>query len=91
MLDPHVTSYNIPSQLRACYLVSGHGDWTLDIRRCPPEARSYFPRLQLTANAKEYEEMPEWQRLLYAWDADKSKYQLTEQTAAWHVDEEEVE
>lgn len=89
VLDPFVATANIPRVLRHCYLLRGDGNWTLDIRRCPVEARPYFPDLPLTQNMKEWEDRPEWQRVLYTWDPDKTKYSLSDMTRAWHVDEEE--
>lgn len=86
-LDPHVVSTNIPNELRHCYNQTGDGhEWTLDISKCSPEVRDYFPNLKESWNKTEWEELSEWQRALYTWDGER-KYVLTGNNAAWHVEE----
>lgn len=89
VLDPYVKCDNIPRTLRHVYNLLGDGNWTLDVRKCPPDAREYFPSLPLSQNMREWGERAEWQRVLYAWDEMESKYKLGKYTGAWHVDDEE--
>jgi hypothetical protein len=35
---------------------------------------------------KEHEELPEWQKLLYAWNKEGQKFCLTPGNVAWHVE-----
>jgi hypothetical protein len=71
--------------LRACYTLGLCG-WTLDVRKCPPEAREFFPNLLESCNSVEWGELREWQRTLYQWVEDLNKYVLTDH--AWHYEEE---
>ncbi len=88
VLEPHVISSTIPRRLREVYILRGDGNWTLDIRKCPKEVRDYFPNLEPSMHMKQWEdETPEWQRVLYTWSTEKSKYELTDMTSAWHVEE----
>lgn len=89
VLEPFVQSETIPRVLRACYNLRGDGNWTLNVRQCPPDVRDYFPNLMLEKNMKEWEELPEWQRVLYEWIEEANKYALGEFTRAWHVEEAE--
>jgi hypothetical protein len=85
VLESNSTSHNIPRELRACYTLGLCG-WTLDVRKCPPEAREFFPNLLESCNSVEWGELREWQRTLYQWVEDLNKYVLTDH--AWHYEEE---
>ena len=86
VLEPHVEGGTpIPTALTECY-----DECVLDIRKCPPEVRDYFPSLEQSIHAKQHDdETPKWQRALYAWSAEKNKYELTDMTSAWHVEPED--
>ncbi len=91
VLEPHVITEDgtIPIALQPYYDAYMEG-WVLAIRKCPKEARDYFPNLIESMHKKQWEdETPEWQRVLYTWSVEKSKYELTDMTAAWHVEPED--
>jgi hypothetical protein len=90
VLEPHVRSEQIPRVLQMFYLldINDNHSWTLRIDKCPPDARSMFPSLAREKNMKELEELPPWQQRLYVWNGSANKYELTERTAAWHVEAE---
>lgn len=87
VLEPHVVSDTIPSLLRPFYIQRGE-TYTIDIDRVPPDARECFPSLIREQNMKEWEELPEWQRVLYAWDEKGSKFTLANVYRTWHVEVE---
>jgi hypothetical protein len=88
VLEPHVAAHNLPRGLVHCYLLASGGGWTLDVRRCPPDARECFPDLRPEKNIKELEELPSWQQGLYEWNVEGNKYVLTERHRAWHREDE---
>lgn len=87
VLEPWVDSENIPRCLQGIYNMRGN-TWTLKIERVPPDSRQFFPNLRLEKNMMEWEALPEWQRVLYTWDDNGSKYKLAEVNLAWHMEEE---
>ncbi len=92
-LRPHVESRTLPKVLQMCYTMDRTNDaWTLDLRRCPPELRRYYPSLPMTVSAKVWDEtkatIQGWNRDLYFWYADKEHYELRFNARAWHVEEE---
>jgi hypothetical protein len=82
VLEPHVQSHNIPRVLRDFYNMRGES-WTLRPEKIPPDARDMFPVLSREKNMKEHGELPEWQRVLYTWIDDQTKYVLAEQNVPW--------
>lgn len=87
VLEPHVQSHNIPRVLQNYYYMRGE-TWTLRISMCPADIRDYFPRLKREKNMKTWEELPEWQRVLYTWNNEASKYELSDVNTAWAGEEE---
>jgi hypothetical protein len=77
VLDAHVVSDSIPGLLRNYYHSRG-GEWIIDIDRVPASVRGHFPALRGEVNMKEHEELPEWQRVLYTWDANGTKFRLAQ-------------
>jgi len=59
--------------MRSLYDLIPEG-WVLDIRKCPPGAREYYPVLQEEVNHHELSKLPGWQQMLYKWHADADKY-----------------
>lgn len=82
VLEPHVESHNIPRTLRDFYNLRGE-HWTIRLEKCPPDARDYYPRLTRELNMKEHNDLPDWQRPLYTWQDDGTKYVLAEINASW--------
>jgi hypothetical protein len=85
VLEPYVENFQIPRVLRDLYNLRGE-TWVLQINKCPQDARSFFPSLPREQNMKEWEDRPVWQRVLYTWNDQANKYELTEQTTAWHAE-----
>jgi hypothetical protein len=89
VLEPYVESEKLPRVLDTCYkIIVGPSHWILDIARCPPDARDYFPNLYHEKNMMEWEQLPAWQRALYQWNETGNKYELAPRHAAWHVEGE---
>jgi hypothetical protein len=87
VLEPHVAgNVGLPRALHGYFVLNSDDSWTLDIRRVPKSIRNYFPDLGLEKNMKEHEELPEWQKLLYAWNKEGQKFCLTPGNVAWHVE-----
>lgn len=71
-----------PTQLHGLFLVR-NGFAVVDIGRCPPAARDWFPRLRREVNTAERGMLPAWQRDLYRWDGDGTKWVLSDRNSAW--------
>jgi hypothetical protein len=59
------------------------GRFILRIRDVPAARRHLWPTLPREVNTSERREMPEWQRLLYYWSEDESKWRLAPEHSAW--------
>jgi hypothetical protein len=86
VLEPHVESDLLPRGVHGYYKMNSDHSWTLAVRQVPIHLREYFPDLAREKNMKEHEELPEWQRMLYAWNEEGQKFCLTENNLAWHVE-----
>lgn len=84
VLEPAVpeTSGLPPGVIGHLYTKSGPF-YVLLIGRCPPGARSWFPTLRRELNTKEKEEAPEWQRGMYVWSENGTKWIVYPQYEAW--------
>lgn len=87
VLEPVLAGAEISPVVHHLYV--GGGDmWILRINLCPPDARQFFPSLDREKNAKEHEELPAWQRGMYAWHESENKFVLIDACAAWHAEEQ---
>lgn len=53
------------------------------IDRCPPGARDWFPTLRREVNSTERDGLPEWQRGMYEWHENGTKWIIAPQYEAW--------
>ena len=75
----------LPVILTSIYHKTGYGNALLNIEKCPPDARDYFPYLSTEYNSLELDQLgDEWKKELYRWDEDKNKFLLTD--SAWARD-----
>lgn len=57
--------------------------FVLNVAAAPLALRSYWPTLAYELNAKEHSEVPAWQRQLYDWKENETKFRIRDEDIMW--------